>query len=220
MEAGFQRMGEWAGKRRQAVLAEAFDAEGKEDGEDGGWATRAPTGWPRVKLGEVCEIQRGKVMSIKYLKNHPGPYPVFSSQTKNEGVFGHIDTFDFDGEYLTWTTDGANAGSVFYRNGKFSITNVCGLIKPDSSLFDARCLCYYLQLVAKSHVNKSLGNPKLMSNVMARIPVPIPPLPVQHEIVAKLDEALEQGRRVEALAREGVEHCAHLRRAVLEEAFS
>lgn len=31
---------------------------------------------------------------------------------------GYLDTYDFEGEYITWTTDGANAGTVFYRNGK------------------------------------------------------------------------------------------------------
>jgi len=67
--------------------------------------------WKR--LGEIAEIQRGRVMSKDYLREHPGEFPVYSSQTANEGVFGYIDTYDFDGEYLTWTTDGANAGSVF-----------------------------------------------------------------------------------------------------------
>ncbi len=45
---------------------------------------------------------------------------------------GYIDTFDFDGEFVTWTTDGENAGTVFYRNGKFNCTNVCGTIKIKS----------------------------------------------------------------------------------------
>lgn len=67
-------------------------------------------------------------MSKDFLKEHIGIYPVYSSQTENDGQLGAIDTFMYDGEYLTWTTDGANAGTVFYRTGKFSITNVCGLI--------------------------------------------------------------------------------------------
>ena len=42
---------------------------------------------------------------------------------------GYLDNFMFEGEYISWTTDGANAGTVFYRNGKFNCTNVCGLLK-------------------------------------------------------------------------------------------
>lgn len=81
---------------------------------------------------EVCQINRGRVMSKDYLTANAGNYPVYSSQTANNGVFGRINTYDYDGKYVTWTTDGANAGSVFYRDGKFSITNVCGLLKPQN----------------------------------------------------------------------------------------
>ncbi|MEA3360831.1 MAG: restriction endonuclease subunit S [Thermodesulfobacteriota bacterium] len=63
-------------------------------------------------------------MSKDYLATNLGEYPVYSSQTANLGVFGRINTYAYDGEYVTWTTDGANAGSVFHRNGKFSVTNV------------------------------------------------------------------------------------------------
>ncbi|MGP5226038.1 restriction endonuclease subunit S, partial [Psychrobacter aquimaris] len=67
------------------------------------------------ELGEVATLQRGRVMSRGYLNENPGKYPVYSSQTANNGKIGSIDTFDFEGEYVNWTTDGANAGTVFYR---------------------------------------------------------------------------------------------------------
>ena len=81
------------------------------------------------QLDELCDICRGKVMSKPYIAEHKGDYPVYSSQTENDGELGRIDSYDFNGEYLSWTTDGANAGTVFYRTGKFSVTNVCGLLK-------------------------------------------------------------------------------------------
>ena len=139
-------------------------------------------------LGEVCEIQRGRVISKKYLEEHKGCYPVYSSQTKNNGEIGKIDTYDFDGEYATWTTDGAYAGTIFYRNGKFSITNICGLIsvKDDSSLL-IKFIVYWLQIEAKKYVSGGSGNPKLMSNVVVQIPIPIPPIELQREIVRILD---------------------------------
>ena len=46
---------------------------------------------------------------------------------------GHINTFDFEGDYLTWTTDGAHAGTVFSRSGRFNCTNVCGTLLPHVS---------------------------------------------------------------------------------------
>ncbi|EFC6865167.1 restriction endonuclease subunit S [Escherichia coli] len=148
-----------------------------------------------LPLGEVSALRRGRVMSKGYLTENFGPYPVYSSQTANNGKIGSINTFDFDGEYISWTTDGANAGTVFYRTGKFSITNVCGLItlKSKYSLI-YKFLFYWLTIEAKKHVYSGMGNPKLMSHQVENIPVPIPcpdnpekSLAIQSEIVRILD---------------------------------
>lgn len=128
-------------------------------------------------------------MSKGYLVDNAGNYPVYSSQTANNGLIGRINTYDFDGEYVNWTTDGANAGTVFYRMGKFSITNVSGIIKvSDDSQLNCKFLYYWLSIEAKKHVYSGMGNPKLMSNQVARIPVPVPPLKEQARIVAILDK--------------------------------
>ncbi len=103
-----------------------------------------PDGVTKCRIDELCIISRGRVISKDYVNDNRGIYPVYSSQTENNGEFGRISTFDFDGEYLTWTTDGANAGTVFYRMGRFSITNVCGLLKVKSSDLLTRYLYYLL----------------------------------------------------------------------------
>jgi type I restriction enzyme S subunit len=147
-------------------------------------------------LGEVATLRRGRVMSKGYLEENSGEYPVYSSQTAKNGMIGSIDTFDFDGEFISWTTDGANAGTVFYRSGKFSITNVCGLIKiNDESKLIYKYLYYWLTIEAQKHVYSGMGNPKLMSHQVEKIPVPIPcsgneerSLNKQQRIVAILDK--------------------------------
>lgn len=155
------------------------------------------------KIDEICNVSRGKVISKKYIQTHKGEYPVYSSQTENNGELGKISSFDYEGEYLTWTTDGANAGSVFYRNGKFSITNVCGLLELKRDDVIARYIYYFLQFEAPKHVNKGMGNPKLMSNVMSRIIIPIPPLEVQREVINILDKFTQLTTKLTAeLARE------------------
>ena len=146
-----------------------------------------PNGVKYKNIQELCKISRGKVMSKDFIKANAGDYPVYSSQTENNGELGKISTYDFDGEYLTWTTDGANAGSVFYRKGKFSVTNVCGLLEIKNKVMIPKFLYYVLSIEAPKYVNAGMGNPKLMSNVMAKIRVAVPPLEVQCEIVHILD---------------------------------
>ncbi|WP_042647778.1 restriction endonuclease subunit S, partial [Legionella pneumophila] len=48
-------------------------------------------------LGGIATLKRGRVMSKGYLVDNAGDYPVYSSQTVNNGMIGRIDTFDFDG---------------------------------------------------------------------------------------------------------------------------
>ena len=141
------------------------------------------------KLGEVVELKRGRVLSKTFLQDNKGNYPVYSSQTALNGEIGRISTYDFNQEALTWTTDGANAGTVFYRKGKFSITNVCGLITiDDTNELNYKFLFYWLSVEAQKYVYAGMGNPKLMSNQVAKILIPLPPLSVQEEIVRILDK--------------------------------
>ena len=142
-------------------------------------------------LGEIAILRRGRVMSKSYFVENSGEYPVYSSQTARNGMIGKVDSFDYDGEYVSWTTDGANAGTVFYRTGKFSITNVCGVIKAnDKRPLDLKYLFHWLSTEAKNHVYSGMGNPKLMSHQVEKIPIPIPcpndpekSLSIQGEIV-------------------------------------
>ena len=162
----------------------------------------APVEWKL--LTQVADLTRGRVISKGYLADNLGNYPVYSSQTLNNGEIGKINSFDFDGEFVSWTTDGANAGTVFYRSGKFSITNVCGLIKIKNSLeLNYKFLFYWLSIEAKKHVYSGMGNPKLMRHQLGKIQIPIPSLETQQKIVKILDKltALEATLEAELVLR-------------------
>ena len=94
----------------------------------------------------------------------------------------------YDGNFLTWTTDGAYAGTIFRRSGKFNITNVCGLVEITSYNVNMDFLYYWLSSEASRYVYSGMGNPKLMSNVMATISIPVISLEEQQKIVDILDK--------------------------------
>ncbi|MCV3754385.1 restriction endonuclease subunit S, partial [Ureaplasma zalophigenitalium] len=54
-------------------------------------------------------------------------YPVYSSKTVNEGLLGYYNKYLFE-NCITWTTDGAGAGYIKYRDEKFFSTNVSGVL--------------------------------------------------------------------------------------------
>lgn len=149
------------------------------------------------RIGQLFETGRGVVISKEFINENEGIYPVYSSQTTDNGILGYIDTYQFDGEYLTWTTDGAKAGRVFYRNGKFNCTNVCGIakLKPGfEHLFDLKFLQFYLNNITNYYVSIASGNPKLMNNVFEEILLPNISLDLQLnclEKIKRLEDAIE-----------------------------
>lgn len=147
--------------------------------------------WDTVKVGEIFEITRGRVISrdqVSAEQSEINRHPVYSSQTTNLGIFGYMDTYMFDGNFITWTTDGANAGKVFSRSGKFNCTNVCGLLveKPKTVGYANTALAEILDLQTPHYVSY-VGNPKLMNNVMSEVSIEIPKKYVQKKISILLD---------------------------------
>ena len=138
--------------------------------------------WTTYKIQDIAEIGRGRVISSVEIGRQKHPlYPVFSSQTFNDGIMGFLDDYMFDGEYITWTTDGANAGTVFYRKGKFNCTNVCGTLKIQPQ-FDCYFVSLVLQQATQKYVSSNLANPKLMNNTMASIKIRMPNIESQKQL--------------------------------------
>ncbi|MDA3493569.1 restriction endonuclease subunit S [Acinetobacter pittii] len=138
--------------------------------------------WNQVLVSEICHIGRGRVISKTEIEENKGTFPVYSSQTLHNGVMGYLNSYDFDGEVVTWTTDGVNAGTVFYRTGKFNCTNVCGTLTPKKSSIDLKFLAFSLSRETYKYVSHTLANPKLMNGVMGTISLKIPSFKEQQKI--------------------------------------
>ena len=154
------------------------------------WFDKIPQHWQESKISYLFDIGRGRVIAGPELKED-GLYPVYSSQTKNDGCMGMIDTYDFDDDLITWTTDGANAGTVFIRSGKFNCTNVCGTLKPGIDL-NLKYYYYYLQFATQFYKRPDTNGAKIMNNEMASVHALIPPISEQSHIAAFLDRKTAQ----------------------------
>jgi restriction endonuclease S subunit len=74
----------------------------------------------------MFKVTRGYVLAATLTeekKSEEMKYPVYSSQTKDNGLMGYYKDYLYE-DAITWTTDGANAGTVNFRAGKFYCTNV------------------------------------------------------------------------------------------------
>jgi type I restriction enzyme S subunit len=150
------------------------------------WLGEIPTHWETKRIKFLFQIGRGRVIAQIELDDE-GTYPVYSSQTLNNGVLGYIKTYDFDCTQITWTTDGANAGTIFLRKGKHNCTNVCGTLKPINNDFLIEFTKYALEIASQFYKRPDTNGAKIMNGEMAAIFVTFPPLPEQTAIAAFLD---------------------------------
>lgn len=103
----------------------------------------------KTALEDLFKIKSGNSkLTQNYLNTHKGDFVVYSANTKQNGVFGYIDTYDYDVECIQLTTNGVYSGTLFYREKhKFSINGDARiLIKKDDNL-DYHYLLYALKKV-------------------------------------------------------------------------
>lgn len=174
---------------------------------------KLPEGWTKNIIANLFFLGRGRVISEKEIVNNEGIYSVFSSQTSNKGELGKIISYDFEGEHITWTTDGANAGTVFYRSGRFNCTNVCGTLKARSENIYVKFFAYLLSTQAKKYVSY-IGNPKLMNNTVAKILLFFPSFLPEQKKIAKIletvDEAIEKTNAI-------IEKCKRIKQGFMQD---
>ncbi|WQX39892.1 restriction endonuclease subunit S [Helicobacter pylori] len=147
--------------------------------------TLAPKGVGFRKLGEVCEIIRGKRVTKKEILDK-GKYPVVSGGI---GFMGYLNEYNREENTITIAQYGT-AGFVNWQNQKFWANDVCFSVIPKETLIN-RYLYYVLtnmQNYLYSISNRSAIPYSISSNNIMQITIPIPPLEIQQEIVKILDQ--------------------------------
>jgi hypothetical protein len=130
-----------------------------------------------VKIPDIFRIKKGSAKYTRgYMRDYVGDYPVYSSKTFEEGIIGYIDSYDYDTECLTWTTDGIHAGTVFHRDGKFSMSTHCGALIPKESLMeeiDLEYVFFQLKINLKDYATGE-GNKRITVEAIGDVEISIP----------------------------------------------
>ena len=138
------------------------------------------------KLLDLMEPVKGKSIYTKgYGEQHRGPYPVYSAS--NDKVLTHIDSFDYDGRYLSWATNGF-AGTLKVIEGKFSVNGDRGLLVPREGVsLDIEYLRFTLEPIFRNMAKGRRGDngedeftklyPTMLKNISVNIPVNTDGLP-------------------------------------------
>jgi len=144
--------------------------------------TLCPDGVEFRKLGQLCNITTGKLNANAMTEG--GKYPFFTCAKE---VY-QIDKFAFDTEALLVSGNGSQVGHIHYYKGKFNAyqrTYVLDSFSQNIS-FISHVLRAFLKQRILEEVNVS-GVPYIKLETLSDFLIPVPPLPVQEEIVRILD---------------------------------
>lgn len=202
IEGNFRAMAETAAQASRSVLAGTFRSLDA----------------PIVKLGDVCDCLDALRIPITKCDRKPGNVPYYGATGIQDYVAGHL----FNEPLVLLGEDGAKWGagerSAFLVEGKSWVNNHVHILRPADSLL-ASFLIAYLNATDLTKWVSGVTVPKLTQGRMKQIPLPLPSLPDQYDIVEELEWKLSRLEKVERLAREGLTVCEQARRAILAEAF-
>ncbi|WP_458779864.1 restriction endonuclease subunit S [Arthrobacter sp. D3-16] len=151
-----ERLIELLAEKRQAIITQAVTkgldptATTKHSGVP--WLGDIPSEWTINRCSRLFRAQKGREaadLTKEACAEIPGPYPVYSGQTANDGIMARVDHYEFDSGtdgVLFSTTVGARAMSAAHIYGKFNLSQNCMIIRPLRSL-NTRYFYYQFQVL-------------------------------------------------------------------------
>lgn len=136
--------------------------------------------WEIKKLGEVCEIVNGK--NQKKVENKNGNYPIMGSG----GQMGYADDYLCPIGTIVLGRKGTINNPFIVNENVWLVDTAFGLV-ADNSIFNNRFLLYFCKSFDFTRLNVAVTIPSLRKIDLKKIPIPIPPLPIQEAIVKELD---------------------------------
>ena len=140
-----------------------------------------------VKLGDVCDILDSKRKPITKHQRISGPYPYYGAT----GELDRVADFLFDEPLILLGEDGAKWGpaeeSAYKISGKTWVNNHAHVLRPHrTKILDTYLITYLNGLDLTKFVTGGVV-PKLNQENMKKIPIPLPPLDVQQQIVDEIE---------------------------------
>lgn len=148
-----------------------------------------PNGVEWKKLGDYIELYTGEQLNKDAMLSD-GVYPVM-----NGGVLasGFTDSFNEEADTITISQGGASAGFVNWMESKFWAGAHCFIVKVINDKIINRYLYFFLKNSERKMMLSKYGAgiPSLSKESVNKLLIPIPPLPIQQEIVRILDTFTE-----------------------------
>ena len=145
-------------------------------------AQLCPDGVTYKCLSEILTIKNGK----DYKEFSVGPFPVYGSG----GIIAYIDTFVYDKPSVLLPRKGS-IEKLYYVDTPFWTVDTIFYTVINRDIVVEKYVFYALQVQHIEKLNTGGGVPSLTQSVLNKVMIPVPPLPIQEEIVRILDTFTE-----------------------------
>lgn len=177
--------------------------------------------WIEIPFNEATLNFDGKrkPLSSAFRVNFKGEYPYYGACE----IIDYVKEYLFEGDYLLIGEDGANLLSkskplAFIATGKFWVNNHAHVVQPKNGLL-LNFLAYQFNSLHINEFVTGTAQPKLNQNNLNKIPVGIPPLPIQRAIVSKIEALFSDLDNGIANFKKAQAQLKIYRQAVLKKAF-
>jgi len=141
-----------------------------------------------VELGNVCENLDSMRKPVTKLGRTNGQYPYYGAS----GIVDYVKDFIFDGDYLLISEDGANLLArstpiAFSITGRVWVNNHAHILKFEEKTTQ-KLIELYINSIDISEYVSGAAQPKLNQKSLNSIKIPLPPLAIQKQLVAKAEE--------------------------------
>ena len=155
-----------------------------------------PNGVEYKDLGEVIKLEKGKQLN-KELLTENGKYPAYNGGISYSGF---TDTYNYNANKIIISQGGASAGFVNFITTDFYANAHCYVVLPNIEVVENKFVYHFLKLNQEKLTEKQhgAGIPELKTSEILKLQIPVPPLPIQQEIVTILDSFTQLEAELEA----------------------
>lgn len=177
-----------------------------------------PNGVLQKTIGESCNVFTGGDVPEGFIKEKKPSgeyiYPVYSNGIGENAVYGYSKNYRIEKDAVTFSSIGT-IGCPTLRKGKFTpIIRLKVIIPKDDKELLLPFLKYALEIAIFTSQKSSV--PNINTNMVNQITIPIPPIPIQEEIVRVLDKFTLLKAELEAELEARTVQYEHYRNALMD----
>ena len=139
------------------------------------------------------------------------------------GIIDKVDRFIFEGKYLLIGEDGANLVMrskpiAFIAEGKFWVNNHAHILDVKSEIL-LEFLCFYINSIDLIPYVTGSAQPKMTQAKMNTIPVPVPTIHEQKELIRIITNIINAEEKVKEVAESVLDQIDTMKKSILARAF-